>query len=95
VVTKKISVEKNVVEFRDASLPGYELGSRGIELSRVFGIGSSRIMARTELGREKNTFFILSDSELVMKFVARIRLVKTEKHSACVTVNYKVCIDQL
>jgi hypothetical protein len=30
VVIKKSSVEKNGVEFRDASLPGYELGSRGI-----------------------------------------------------------------
>jgi hypothetical protein len=28
------------VEFRDASLPGYGFGSRGIELSQVFGIGS-------------------------------------------------------
>jgi hypothetical protein len=26
-------VEKRRVEFRDASLPGYELGNRGIELS--------------------------------------------------------------
>jgi hypothetical protein len=33
VVIKKSSVEKNGVEFRDASLPGYELGSRGTELS--------------------------------------------------------------
>jgi hypothetical protein len=33
VVVKKSSVEKNGVEFRDASLPGYELGSRGIEFS--------------------------------------------------------------
>jgi hypothetical protein len=32
VVTKKSSGE-NRVEFRDTSLPGYELGSRGIELS--------------------------------------------------------------
>jgi hypothetical protein len=36
VVVKKSSVEKNLVEFRDASLQGYELGSRGIELSWQF-----------------------------------------------------------
>jgi hypothetical protein len=36
-----------------ASLPGYELGSRGIEMNRVFGIGSSKIKARKELGDEK------------------------------------------
>jgi hypothetical protein len=30
---------EDLVEFRDGSLPEYELGSRGIELSRVFGIG--------------------------------------------------------
>jgi hypothetical protein len=40
VVIKKSSVEKNLVEFPDASLPGHELGSRGIELSLFFGIGS-------------------------------------------------------
>jgi hypothetical protein len=33
LVIKKSSIEKNGVEFRDASLPGYELRSRGIELS--------------------------------------------------------------
>jgi hypothetical protein len=33
VVIKKISVEREVVELREASLPGYELGNRGIELS--------------------------------------------------------------
>jgi hypothetical protein len=32
VVKKKNSFEKNRVEFRDAGLQGYELGSRGIEL---------------------------------------------------------------
>jgi hypothetical protein len=32
---KKVSVEKSQVEFRDATLSEYELGSRGTELSRV------------------------------------------------------------
>jgi hypothetical protein len=49
VVIKKSSVEKNRVVFRDASLAGYELGSRGIEFCPVFGIGSCRIMASKEL----------------------------------------------
>jgi hypothetical protein len=31
VVIKKSSVEKKRAEFRDASLPGYELGNRGID----------------------------------------------------------------
>jgi hypothetical protein len=31
--------KEELVEFRDVSLPGCELGSRGIELSRVFGGG--------------------------------------------------------
>jgi hypothetical protein len=35
-----------MVELRDASLLGYELGNGGIEWSRNFGIGSRRIMTR-------------------------------------------------
>jgi hypothetical protein len=38
VVIEKSSSDKSQssgVEFRDASLPGYELGSRGMEMSRV------------------------------------------------------------
>jgi hypothetical protein len=44
-----------LVVFRGTSLPEYELGSRGIELGRVFGIGSSRIIAINELCCEKKT----------------------------------------
>jgi hypothetical protein len=54
-----ISFEKNSVEFRHASLPGYDPGSRGIELSQVFGIGSCRIMARMELGGEKKIAYVI------------------------------------
>jgi hypothetical protein len=47
-------------------------------------------MARKELrGAKKISCVILSDR--LYKSVARIRLVKTEKPSVCVTVNYEVC----
>jgi hypothetical protein len=80
------------VDFRESTLPGYELGSRGIELNRVFGVGSCRIMARKELSYENKTSYVIwSDNETVMKSVARTRLVKPEKRSAYVTVNCKIC----
>jgi hypothetical protein len=47
-------------------------------------------MARKEIdGDKKTSYEIRSYSETVI--VARIRLVKTENSSACVTVNCNVC----
>jgi hypothetical protein len=63
----QICYRENLFGFRDISLPGYELGSRGIELSRVFGFDSCRIIARKELGCEKKTScVILSYSDSVI-----------------------------
>jgi hypothetical protein len=50
---------EELVEFRDASLPGYELWSREIELSRVFGIVYCKIMARKELSGAKKTLCVI------------------------------------
>jgi hypothetical protein len=83
------AVESEVkVKFQDASLPGYE---HGIELSRVFVIGSCRIMAREELGCEKRSSYVISSDSVTDKSVASIRLVKAENPSACVTMNCEVC----
>jgi hypothetical protein len=62
VVTKKCSFGKNFVEFRDTSLSGHELGSRGIELSRILEItaeGDWKEMARKALGCEKETSCVI------------------------------------
>jgi hypothetical protein len=58
--------ESVVVESRlRRQLPGYEPGSRGIELSRVFGIGSCRKMAGKELGDEKETSGVIWNDGLL------------------------------
>jgi hypothetical protein len=70
---------------------GQSTKRRRIELSRDFGMCICRIMARKEFGGEiKTSCMVLSDNDCY-KYVARIRLVKTEKTSACVTVDCKVC----
>jgi hypothetical protein len=87
VVIKKSSVEKSRVEFWDASLPGYELGSRGIKLSwQLQNNGKKEIRVRKE-----DFTCDLKWQWDCYKSVARIRLLKTENPSEYLTVNCKVC----
>jgi hypothetical protein len=52
--------------------------------------GDCEVMARKELGCAKKTSYVIWNYHECDKFVARIRLVKYEDPSACVTVNWKV-----
>jgi hypothetical protein len=64
IIKKSLFEKSSRVELRNASLPGYELGSRGIVLSRIVGIGIWRIMARNDLGGEKKTSCVVwNDSD--------------------------------
>jgi hypothetical protein len=79
VVVESSRVESSPVEFRDASLPGFELESRGIELSwQLQNNGKNEIRWCKEI--------LIPDLKLqrgYYKFVARIQLVKTDNRSAC------------
>jgi hypothetical protein len=78
VFIKKSSAEKSWVSRRQPA--------RIWAWDRIEGVG------KKELGCEKKTLCVIwNGSETVMESVARIRLVKTEDPSACVTVNCKAC----
>jgi hypothetical protein len=64
-----------LVEFWDPSLPEYDLGSRGIELNRVFGVGSWQNKGKKGIRRCNGDF--MCDFKLqgdCYKSVARKRL---------------------
>jgi hypothetical protein len=78
---------EELVEIRDASLPGYELGSRRIELNWQLQKNGKR-----KIKLWKGFFMCnLKWHWDCCKSVARIRLAKIEHPGACVTVNCKVC----
>jgi hypothetical protein len=78
--------KEELVEIWDASLPGYELGSGGIKLSwQLHNNGKKGI----RLWKENFMCDLMWQWDSYIS-VARIRLVKTEDPSACVTVNCKV-----
>jgi hypothetical protein len=60
-------------EFRDASLPGYELGSRGIEASELL----SAVQLRTARSGACNSLRLLLVP--VLKSVARKRILETNR----------------
>jgi hypothetical protein len=79
------------VEFRDASLPGYELGSRGIRFVSFPELTVAEIRSNIKKGiiLYKEQFMCAVVTGDCNKSVARIRLVKTENSSVYATVNSK------